>query len=366
MYGRSIFMIAIDHENASPSRTTIVLTRRNFLKVSSLYLSALAAGPALRWFAPLPPDSLPGMRGRVAKSSINIHSQPDPSSKRLGKLPRDTILELLEEVISPPGPGENPRWYRIAAGFVHSAYIQRVDNAHSSEPSQSISESGQIGEVSVPISQSIYHNRAGYWVPLYRLYYKSQHWITGIWQDDQGQAWYRLVDDWLKATYHARADTIRVLSPGDWQPLSPDVPPTQKRIEVSLAGQELTAYEADRPVFQIRVSTGKRYMETPRGEFNINRKFPGKHMGWGMITSNPAAYELVGVPWVSFFHTTGVAFHGAYWHDNFGAPMSQGCVNMQVEDARWLFRWCNPVYPTTINSRKDWLVRGPGTRVIIV
>jgi lipoprotein-anchoring transpeptidase ErfK/SrfK len=42
---------------------------------------------------------------------------------------------------------------------------------------------------------------------------------------------------------------------------------------------------------------------------------------------------------VCFFHTTGVSFHGTYWHDNFGAPMSQGCVNMRIADARWLFRW---------------------------
>lgn len=358
-------MIAIDHENASPHRITIVLSRRDFLKLSSLSLGVLAARPAMRWLSPQPPYGRPGMRGRVAKSSINIHSQPDPASKQLGKLPRDTILELLEEVISPDGPPENPRWYLVAAGFVHSAYIQRVDYAHLNPPLSSVLETGQIGEVSIPVSQSIYHNRAGRWAPLYRLYYKSQHWITGVWKDERDQTWYRLVDDWLKVTYHARAETIRPLSPGEWQPTSPNVPAAEKRIEVSLAGQELTAFETGQPVFQAKVSTGKRYMETPRGEFSVNRKYPGKHMGFGALTDNPAAYELVGVPWVSFFHTTGVAFHGTYWHDNFGAPMSHGCVNLQVEDARWLFRWCNPPFPAAINSRKDWVVRGPGTSVKI-
>nr|MDA8088057.1 peptidoglycan DD-metalloendopeptidase family protein [Nitrospiraceae bacterium] len=28
-----------------------------------------------------------------------------------------------------------------------------------------------------------------------------------------------------------------------------------------------------------------------------------------------------------------------YWHNNFGHPMSHGCVNMKTPDAKWLFDW---------------------------
>jgi lipoprotein-anchoring transpeptidase ErfK/SrfK len=65
-------------------------------------------------------------------------------------------------------------------------------------------------------------------------------------------------------------------------------------------------------------------------------------MGDGHITGSLEAYELPGVPWVSFFHETGVAFHGTYWHNNYGTPMSHGCVNMQINEAKWLFRWTLP------------------------
>lgn len=51
---------------------------------------------------------------------------------------------------------------------------------------------------------------------------------------------------------------------------------------------------------------------------------------------------LAGVPWCSFFTTEGHAFHGTYWHDDFGTRHSHGCVNMKNEDARWLFRWSRP------------------------
>jgi lipoprotein-anchoring transpeptidase ErfK/SrfK len=36
---------------------------------------------------------------------------------------------------------------------------------------------------------------------------------------------------------------------------------------------------------------------------------------------------------------SGYAIHGAYWHNNFGAPMSHGCVNMTPGEAQILYNW---------------------------
>ena len=38
------------------------------------------------------------MHGRVARRYIYHYSQPDDASPRLGKIERDTLLDLLEEV----------------------------------------------------------------------------------------------------------------------------------------------------------------------------------------------------------------------------------------------------------------------------
>ena len=38
-------------------------------------------------------------------------------------------------------------------------------------------------------------------------------------------------------------------------------------------------------------------------------------------------YYLPGVPYVMYFYQ-GYGLHGTYWHDNFGQPMSHGCVNL--------------------------------------
>jgi lipoprotein-anchoring transpeptidase ErfK/SrfK len=37
--------------------------------------------------------------------------------------------------------------------------------------------------------------------------------------------------------------------------------------------------------------------------------------------------------------SAGFSIHGAYWHNNFGHPMSHGCVNMKTTDAKKLFEW---------------------------
>ena len=133
--------------------------------------------------------------------------------------------------------------------------------------------------------------------------------------------------------------------------------------------QTLAAFEYDKEVLQTAISSGLPNgprrpnglsTKTPQGEFRILDKMPSKHMGNGNLFGSFEDYELPGVPWTCFFTTQGHAFHGTYWHDNFGTPMSHGCVNMRTEDAKWLFRWALP--PHQIGKSFN---RGFGTLVRI-
>ncbi len=90
-------------------------------------------------------------------------------------------------------------------------------------------------------------------------------------------------------------------------------------------------------------------------------KMASKHMGDGQLTSDLNAYELPGVPWCTFFAENGVAFHGTYWHTNYGVPMSYGCVNMKPAEAKWLFRWVLPVADVM-----DWDHKGYGTQITVI
>ena len=57
----------------------------------------------------------------------------------------------------------------------------------------------------------------------------------------------------------------------------------------------------------------------------------------GTIDGKP--YEVDDVPYVMYFTNEGHALHGTYWHNNFGTPMSHGCVNLPMDVAEWMFRW---------------------------
>ncbi len=329
------------------------LTRRDFLKL--LLLTTGVVG--WRWF-PWPddgnysPDDDHALLGRVTVERIGIFAEPSLRSPRVGNLYRDMVVAFDEVLTSPYGPRHNPKWYRLGRGFVYSAYVQPVRTRFNPLRAD-IPDQGRPGEITVPYTRAYRPLKGGGWQKIYRLYYGSIHWVTGVRTGPDGQPWYCLYDDWMRIEYCVPAAHVRFIEPDEVTPISPDVPARDKHIVVDLDNQRLTAYEGDEPVFETTVSTGLATLKstngiptkTPTGRFRIYLKTPNRHMGDGRITADIHAYELPGVPWVSFFHEWGVAFHGTYWHDNFGAPMSHGCVNMRTDEALWLYRWSTPHVP---------------------
>jgi lipoprotein-anchoring transpeptidase ErfK/SrfK len=114
----------------------------------------------------------------------------------------------------------------------------------------------------------------------------------------------------------------------------------EKWIEVNLSEQKVYAYEGTEQVNEFVVSTGLPGTPTVTGEFRMWARTPMQDMSGG----NRAAgnyYYLKDVKWVQYFYQS-YGFHGTYWHNNFGNPMSRGCVNMTNDDAQWLFDWAFP------------------------
>ena len=116
-------------------------------------------------------------------------------------------------------------------------------------------------------------------------------------------------------------------------------------------------------VFQSRCSSGSKGTRTPTGEFLTYHKGPSVHMTNQDEEGIKNYYDLPGVPWCTFFTGYGNAFHGTYWHNDYGRPRSHGCVNLPSEDAKWVYRWSRP----NLAPSEDYLhVPGEGTRVQIV
>ena len=135
----------------------------------------------------------------------------------------------------------------------------------------------------------------------------------------------------------------------------------EKWIDVDLSTQTVRAMEGENEAFRMLVSTGK-WAPTPTGEYRIWIKLRYTKMSGGKKENN-TYYYLPNVPFVMYFYQ-GYGLHGAYWHNNFGQPMSHGCVNLSIADAEKLFYWADPKM-----TENEWTVKAtaenPGTRVVI-
>ena len=102
-------------------------------------------------------------------------------------------------------------------------------------------------------------------------------------------------------------------------------------IDVDLSDQRLYAYEGDTIVNSFIVSTGTWRTPTIKGKFKVYIRLRyGDMRGPG--------YYLPDVPYIMYFKGD-YGLHGTYWHNNFGTPMSHGCVNLSIDDAAWLYNW---------------------------
>jgi LysM repeat protein len=146
-------------------------------------------------------------------------------------------------------------------------------------------------------------------------------------------------------------------------PVYPEVPTDGKWISVDLDHQRTFAWEGDKLIKSFAISSGKARTPTVTGVFRIWGKIAAQRMEGGSRAAGDY-YNLPNVQWVQYFYQD-YSFHGTYWHNNFGVPMSHGCINMTNQDAQWLFEWASP---TIDEGDYKWHTTGkeePGTLVVV-
>lgn len=111
----------------------------------------------------------------------------------------------------------------------------------------------------------------------------------------------------------------------------------EKWIDVNLSTQTVVAYEGRTPVYRTLASTGTSRYPTVTGTYRIYVKYRSARMRGG---SGADYYDFPNVPYVMYFYS-GYGLHGTYWHDNFGTPMSHGCVNLSITAAEWIYNWAS-------------------------
>ncbi len=357
------------------------ISRRDFLKLGSMALlgMALPSLPAIPLSFPLRTDSLllgaavtrkhsaslprsqhPQdllfQQGRVLEDSVTVYDAPTFSANRVKLLWLDAVISLQGVVYSEDTTSHNQVWYQLGENeYVHSGVVQPVRT--SLNPlAASLPEGGALAEVTVPFTDA-------HWGPAtselvaYRYYYETTHWVIQVVTGDLGETWYAVLDDKWELTYYVPTSHLRIIPEEELTPLSPEVPAILKYLEVRLADQLVIAYEGYVPVFMARTASGGRFrdgnFDTPQGDYITFHKRPTRHMAAGNLAAN--GYDLPGVPWICYITKSGIAFHGTYWHNNFGAPRSHGCLNLTPQAAKWVYRWTHPyVHPNEQMRYEDY------------
>ena len=117
---------------------------------------------------------------------------------------------------------------------------------------------------------------------------------------------------------------------------APADPNGEKWVQINITLQYLWAYQGDQVLWQGHISTGTAKFATPPGSYTVLSKLPSQTME-GVLGGE--YYNVPDVPDVLYFTDRGHALHGTYWHNNFGTPMSHGCVNLPMDVADWMYQW---------------------------
>ncbi|WP_050721588.1 L,D-transpeptidase family protein [Microbacterium sp. GCS4] len=143
-------------------------------------------------------------------------------------------------------------------------------------------------------------------------------------------------------TSNLASDVVEKLEAGEAVfPISVTETPFQsvnvlRTIDVNLSSQTATLLENGAVVRSWKISSGKAATPTDTGNFKVYAHVRMQTMKSrepdGSITETP------NVPWVTYFNGD-EAFHGTYWHSNFGNRMSHGCVNMPIDVAKFVYEW---------------------------
>jgi len=303
-------------------------------------------------------------QGRICAAFQWSYDSPTTKGKRVKLYWRDLLVDIVGSAVDEDATAYNRVWYELPdGGFIYSGWVQPVRTALN-PTFTNIPLEGLLAEISVPFTDA-YESPDPASKVKYRLYYETTHWVTASAPGADGSAWYKLLDDKFNGYYFAPAAHVRIMSAEELSPISPDFPAKDKRIEVHLDQQFVSAYEGTRLVFAARAATGAilrsgKYT-TPDGIFSTYLKRASRHMAAGDLTAS--GFDLPGVPWVLYLTESGISLHGTYWHNDFGHPRSHGCVNLAPFAAKWLFRWSMPL----VTPEKQYGIdRSKATTVLVM
>jgi len=292
---------------------------------------AASAFPEDPSFLPAPP-SLGTTTLVTASDGLRIRAEPSMNG--------ETITVIAENTEFIAAQGEHSDWVPGYAdgfsGWVSSEYLKEpspLPELAKSEWKLDVWQGAALSETNLrqqPQSASAVARPLDFGAPVTIV-----DWVDGE-QVIEGDGIWAQADD---GTFVYGRDIGRS-APVQPPPLPSDAPRIGKWIDIHLTQQLLVAYEGREAVRTVVITTGKPGWETPEGFFEINTRVANETMDSGSIGADEF-YKLEDVLFTQYFTDRGHALHFAWWKTpaTIGRPGSHGCVNLLLDDARFLWEW---------------------------
>ena len=154
--------------------------------------------------------------------------------------------------------------------------------------------------------------------------------------DGDPTPWYR-IDGGRYAgarVYSGRTNRLPAPQPNT---TAPGESTTGRWLVVDRKASTLTLVQDGQPEFTTYVALGRAGVDTPSGQYQMVNRLQFDDMRSDRNPTADRSYALPSVPHVQYFSKEGDAVHGTYWHDKFGTQESQGCINLTMTDAAYLY-----------------------------
>lgn len=286
--------------------------------------------------------------GAIAWPTVNVHAKPNADSDIRRVAQEGDLMQVagLQSGID----GDAGVWWATTEGFVADQAVQPASGEWAESwrlPDRSEAPNGFWVEVtsqaSVRAGPTLNAPAVGTLDVGARVKVLSEE------ADPDGDPtpWYRIDGGRYAGARLYSGRTSRLPAP-EPNTTPPGEAATGRWLVVDRKAATLTLVHNGQPELATFVSLGRAGVDTPSGQYQIVNRLPIDDMRSDLNPTADRSYALPGVPHVLYFTAEGDAVHGTYWHDKFGAQESQGCINLTMTDAAYIFDLSEPAMPLVI------------------
>ena len=325
-------------ENAVMESSRGVVSLRPMGQELAEQQNLLSSDPA---FQPAPPTG--GSSFLVqASDGLRLRGAPDADASMVALLPNNTEFIAASDATVDWAPG----YANGLSGWVSAGYLSvrpSLPQLQVSDWDLSIWQGATLEETNIrsePSTQGKILKTLNYGEPV-----TVSQWLKGEEVFQGADMWAKVGDG--RFVYSRNVGRNAPVLP---TPIPPDAPTWGQWLDVNLTQQLLTVYDGTNPLRTIVVTTGMSGWETPPGLFSIVHRVANETMTSGAIGAEEF-YRLDDVLFTQYFTDFGHALHFAWWRtkETIGRPGSHGCVNLLLDDSRYLWDWANIGTPILIH-----------------